>query len=995
MNERERSHGVSFGVDMTSWQHLGEMSDMRMISSMTSSLSSPVDSGVALLDSDGDGTSVSEATINEMDNTDNLSLRDCKEDDLMYTEIEDNCINHKLLSSGTCQADHKEISSDTTKTTLLNTIGGWSGSLETEESTETSNFSAGSWNDSTGDKNVATKFYDRKVSPLANAVEMSSELQPKMYPSPITHRDLRIENIEETKKHNLEQKAQSCISCIESTTDKTSDTSSSTIGDNIVYRRQRRKKRNGSEVKMKRVSFHGDFILPNNNDAKVPSSDFSVSFLPPNAVIKNNVSKGRYSWCSEGDAPYITQYKNESDTKSDIYLSSSSTLSSNDESKENQKCDRKVISHSSYQIKNKGSVNSILANTIEGSVEKLSDKGLPVDERGIPEGQEDPPKSSSTLNLYPFTEDNRLGTYSSYLNLKKFPSMASSMDHSDLESMFSDVLDYHLSSTMLSDCNTSRGSQPDLQQSKSHYDSRKSFSSLLDARTLAYKTSILNRFMKSLAERRNNTKKIISFVKPTRSLYIKGIKQNSDALKPFIEEVEAELKKMEADSELNHDEHCWPVEEFLESSVFVNKNEALYKVFRVRNSYFLDETCQPLLVLMTDTTLYVTGSKNNDIYYNYHVLPYKELDAIIVGPNAQTVLFASASIKSEVMVATGNRLMTEKLVSHLEVAMRRASQLPAVRQLQLDDMRSLYHWLAKEVTLSEDEVLCHYSLIHLQDRHISPPTTPLGPIKEGYLMFRPAAAAPLQPWEPGFFLLKAGVVYMFNEKKPSIPKRVIPIRGKHCCGCRRIPNAQRPHTFEILIGPRRSFQFAAADEYEASDWLQAFVQSASGVYEMEHVETVPCTLLVTSHRILTCKEQFPSGPMHVLSCAQIRDVLCIGTVSDQHSWCMLTYPIVPTLSAAGSTTHTTGPSKHAHLNKTTNHDILRPHLFNAQQRLPRTKDLQLERRNSLPVPKFRSYSSLDARRTSPSCLCSLVSPPSHPIVPCSVDCVLPYKRVIV
>nr|CAD7424649.1 unnamed protein product [Timema monikensis] len=769
-------NGVSFGVDMTSWQHLGEMSDMRMISSMTSSLASPVDSGVALLDSDGDGTSVSEATINEMDNTDNLSLRDCKEDDLMYTEIEDNCINYKRLSSGTCQADHKEISSDTTKTTLLNTIEGWSGSLETEESTETSNFSAGSWNDSTGDKNVATKFYDRKVSPLANAVEMSSELQPKMYQSSITHRDLLIENIEETKKHNLEQKAQSCISCIESTTDKTSDTSSSTIGDNIVYRRQRRKKRNGSEVKMKRVSFHG-------------------------------------------------------------------------------------------------------------SVEKLSDKGLPVDERGIPEGQEDPPKSSSTLNLYPFTEDNRLGTYSSYLNLKKFPSMASSMDHSDLESMFSDVLDYHLSSTMLSDCNTSRGSQPDLQQSKSHYDSRKSFSSLLDARTLAYKTSILNRFMKSLAERRNNTKKIISFVKPTRSLYIKGIKQNSDALKPFIEEVEAELKKMEVDSRLSHDEHCLPVEEFLESSVFVNKNEALYKVFRVRNSYFLDETCQPLLVLMTDTTLYVTGSKNNDIYYNYHVLPYNELDAIIVGPNAQTVLFASASSKSEVMVATGNRLMTEKLVGHLEVAMRRASLLPAVRQLQLDDMRSLYHWLAKEVTLSE---------------------------------------------------VVAGVVYMFNEKKPSIPKRVIPIRGKHCCGCRRIPNAQRPHTFEILIGPHRSFQFAAADEYEASDWLQAFVQSASGfsvhftlvqsecrvallthwisldplanlgvqvpaslagfyceqisiVYEMEHVETVPCTLLVTSHRILTCKEQFPSGPMHVLSCAQIRDVVCIGTVSDQHSWCMLEF----------------------------------------------------------------------------------------------------------
>jgi methyl coenzyme M reductase gamma subunit len=47
-----------------------------MTSSITSSLASPVDSGVALLDSDADNTSISEATINE---TDNISLRDDKE----------------------------------------------------------------------------------------------------------------------------------------------------------------------------------------------------------------------------------------------------------------------------------------------------------------------------------------------------------------------------------------------------------------------------------------------------------------------------------------------------------------------------------------------------------------------------------------------------------------------------------------------------------------------------------------------------------------------------------------------------------------------------------------------------------------------------------------------------------------------------------------------------------------------------------------------------
>jgi len=56
----------------------GDPSNMvlRMTLSVTSSLASPVDSGVALLDSDADNTSVSEATINE---TDNLSLRDDRE----------------------------------------------------------------------------------------------------------------------------------------------------------------------------------------------------------------------------------------------------------------------------------------------------------------------------------------------------------------------------------------------------------------------------------------------------------------------------------------------------------------------------------------------------------------------------------------------------------------------------------------------------------------------------------------------------------------------------------------------------------------------------------------------------------------------------------------------------------------------------------------------------------------------------------------------------
>jgi hypothetical protein len=74
---------------------------------------------------------------------------------------------------------------------------------------------------------------------------------------------------------------------------------------------------------------------------------------------------------------------------------------------------------------------------------------------------------------------------------------------------------------------------------------------------------------------------------------------------------------------------------------------------------------------------------------------------------------------------------------------------------------------------------------------------------------------------------------MFGDKCRHLPKRWIPLRGN---GCRRIPHDHRPHTFEIILGPRRSFQFAAADEYEASDWLQAFIQAASGVSLLAHAK---------------------------------------------------------------------------------------------------------------------------------------------------------------
>lgn len=178
---------------------------------------------------------------------------------------------------------------------------------------------------------------------------------------------------------------------------------------------------------------------------------------------------------------------------------------------------------------------------------------------------------------------------------------------------------------------------------------------------------------------------------------------------------------------------------------------------------------------------------------------------------------------------------------------------------------------------------------------MSPPSTPCGPTKEGDLMFRPHTYqhlhpnAPTNPWEAGYFVLKGGVVYMFTDLNQRLPKRAIPLKGGLCQGCRRIPNSHRPHTFEILLKPNKSYQFAAPDEYVASEWLQSFVQSASGLFDCtENREPLPCSLITTTKHLVAMKEIHPGTQRgQTLSCASIKDLAAFRVPLVQQSWCIL------------------------------------------------------------------------------------------------------------
>lgn len=220
-------------------------------------------------------------------------------------------------------------------------------------------------------------------------------------------------------------------------TDVPIDKINSSTDDQIVFRRQRRKK-SKSDTPKKRVSFHEDIL----NSTKIDDvhinhgfithePDISMSFFERGFSRKPDVVKGRYSWAAEGDSPYYQKNSTERQIKSDIYVhharfsstssSSSASISSSVDEEDTgnsnsddafvkkeptlklpkSSCLKKTKSNKKYidtnivqeeiNIKRKKSESNLLDTNIFGSLKNIFSfsTSVPLAERGVPEGQED------------------------------------------------------------------------------------------------------------------------------------------------------------------------------------------------------------------------------------------------------------------------------------------------------------------------------------------------------------------------------------------------------------------------------------------------------------------------------------------------------------------------------------------------------------------------------------------------------------------------------
>nr|XP_036675374.1 uncharacterized protein LOC108019474 [Drosophila suzukii] len=300
-------------------------------------------------------------------------------------------------------------------------------------------------------------------------------------------------------------------------------------------------------------------------------------------------------------------------------------------------------------------------------------------------------------------------------------------------------------------------------------------------------------------------------------------------------------------------------------------NEQLMKVFKLYTGYSVDGIMTPVLVLLTDKTLYVANMDRNNLCVKF-VLAYKDLDVILMGPFGNTVLLSNSTRDMQQVLLAGGPYPAGSLVANLELCARRSgSTLPAVGQLTLEHLAPLQAFVRANSCVGVAEHWLFYAVVNVPAggaMRVESPSELLGPSIKGFLMHRrlkqttSTSAATRIYWQPGFFLLKAGVLYMFNDSTQRLPSWAVALA--ECQGAQRTLKSERPHCFEMTL-KGELLQMAAPDEYVASEWLQALLQSASGlVLQDERHKTLGCTLIVTENHLITLREDF-SAPLRQIS----------------------------------------------------------------------------------------------------------------------------------
>ncbi|KAJ8714953.1 hypothetical protein PYW08_004934 [Mythimna loreyi] len=370
--------------------------------------------------------------------------------------------------------------------------------------------------------------------------------------------------------------------------------------------------------------------------------------------------------------------------------------------------------------------------------------------------------------------------------------------------------------------------------------------------------------------------------------------------------------------------------EKLRLQIFSYPNETLNRMMKVKSPYSMEDgSWTPLLVFITDYALYVASVKPGATEYEMLCrLPHNELDAIVVGPEAQYIQILDIAGNIACSIITGEASLGARFASSLEWSARtsplRIQRPPAMIPL---GCRELAAAVARQRHERRIPQILFYGRVcsgDAGDRLIEAPGA-FAPPLEGYLMCRTDKS---RRFEPCYFLLRAGVLHWGSHSSDGTSPLPHNIALRSVLGVRRhLDASRRPHCFEIALADNSRLLLAAPDDATASSWLQSLLLHAAQALEekdgakrsSERPGPPPaCTVIVTPHEVISLRDTldlaFVTGAaaylkdrgseallkeyieemrtdIEILACGSIKNLTAFKIPDTDENWCCLEWSV--------------------------------------------------------------------------------------------------------
>uniref|UniRef100_A0A3B4E9Q4 Pleckstrin homology domain-containing family M member 2 n=1 Tax=Pygocentrus nattereri TaxID=42514 RepID=A0A3B4E9Q4_PYGNA len=338
--------------------------------------------------------------------------------------------------------------------------------------------------------------------------------------------------------------------------------------------------------------------------------------------------------------------------------------------------------------------------------------------------------------------------------------------------------------------------------------------------------------------------------------------------------------------------------------VFRENEEQLFKMVRMSTGH-MEGDLQPLYLLLTDCYIYLLRKGAAEKPYTVEeAVSYSELDYISVGLDQQTVTLVCTNRRRQFLLDTADCSLTIWFLSVLKSAMINGSREPPYPAVLTDatmEKLALTKFVCQESHCEVSEVSIRlYCLVHWEDPMdvaLGSPTSASGSgisrsTKEGALLYRAGTSyLGKELWKSCYLVLSNGILYQYAERTDVTPLMSITMGGEHCGGCRRSNSTERPHAFQVILTARPPLELSAENEQDMADWMQLICQAVSkGVIPQGVAPTpcIPCCLVLTDKKLLTCHQDCQTSFFRSLGGADISDVTAVCLEEDKE-FCVIEF----------------------------------------------------------------------------------------------------------